>query len=309
MKIQLRHLLAYRAIMATGSITAATKIINLSQPAISRLLAMLEDELGFKLFYRRGRRLVPTVEGTSFFRRIEGTLSGIDDISSIADDIRLNKQGRLRICGIGPLVFGSYLPDAVARYLHSYPGTQMTLDMRRREDIDEWVASRQTDLGFTLLPVESQAVSSRPLVTVAVVAVIPAGHRLEKRDALTVADFDGETVILPKPGVRLRQLSDAAFLSHRGGMSVDIETSTALASVHLIAQGVGVGLSDPFSVSCVDRSRVSVLRWEPELPLTYCAIWPKDREPSAQALQFLEFVDEATHTFLREFPESRPSGK
>ena len=307
-RIQLRHLLAYRAIMASGSITAATKLVNLSQPAISRLLARLEDEIGFKLFYRRGRRLVPTVEGISFFRRIEGTLSGIDEIPSIAGDIRLNKQGRLRICGIGPLVFGSFLPSAIARYLDAFPGTKLTVDMRRREDIDEWVASRQTDLGFTLMPVESRAVSSRPIATVATVAALPSGHRLAGRSELTVSDFEGETIILPKQSVRLRQMLDAEFLSHRGGMAVDIETSTALASCQLISQGIGVGLCDPFSISAVRRERVSVARWRPELRLTYCAIWPKDREPSAQALQFLEVIDHASKTFLAEFPEARPAG-
>lgn len=305
-RIQLRHLLAYRAIMSTGSISAATNLVNLSQPAISRLLALLEEELGIRLFYRRGRRLVPTVEGVSFFRRIEGTLSGFDEISSIAEDIRLNKIGRLRICGIGPFVFSDFLPTAIARYRAAHPNTKMTVDMRRREDIDEWVASRQTDLGFTLQPIESQSVSWRTFIQVAAVAVIPRGHRLDGRDTLSVENVVDDTIILPKQSTRIRQIADAAFLSQQDHMEVDIETSTALASCHLVAQGVGIAISDPFSASGIRSDLVSVARWSPELKLSYCAIWPKDREPSEQSQDFLEMVDLQAENFLDENPQARP---
>lgn len=306
-KIQLRHLMAYRAVMSAGSITAATHRVNLSQPAISRLIAVMEAELGFKLFYRRGRRLVPTIEGTSFFRRIEGTLAGIDDIPAIADDVRLNKEGRLRVCGIGPLVFGQLLPDAVARYRKINPETQMTLEMRRREDIDEWVASRQADLGFTMQPIESKSVAFQDILTVSPVAVLPKGHRFADKKCIGLDDLRGETLIFPKQSVRLRQIVDTYLLRSPRPLGIDIETSTAIASCHLVAQGVGVAISDPFSASGLDRDLVSIVRWSPNIELTYCAIWPKDREPGDQAQMFLKSVVAASKAFLSDFPQACPA--
>lgn len=307
MRIQLRHLQAFRAIMLTGSITAATNVVNLSQPAISRLLAGLEEELGFKLFYRRGRRLVATVEGQSFFRRIEGTLSGIDDIPSIANDVKVNSYGRLRICGIGPLLFGAYLPPAIGRFQNRFPDAKVTVDMRRREDIDEWVASRQADIGFTMMPIESQSVAWQPLITVRAVAIFPKGHRFEGRAQVDASELCEEVTVLPKQNVRLRQYGDAAIFSGQGDMQVDIETSTAVTSCHLVANGAGVGISDPFSVSGLGRDKLSIARLEPELRLSYCAIWPKDREPSQQAQDFLAAVSDMNNVFFEAYPEARPS--
>ena len=292
--------------MTTGSITAATQVVNLSQPAISRLIAVMEAELGFKLFYRQGRRLIPSVEGRSFFLRIEGTLSGIDDIDSIANDIRYNKEGRLRLCAMGPLLFSRLLPNAIASYRSAYPETQLTVEMRRREDIDEWVASRQADLGFTLMPVESKSVSSEQIVTVAAVGIVPKDHRLADQKVLSLSDFENETLILPKQSIRLRQIVDAEILRGKRSVAVDIETSTALASCHLVAQGVGVGVSDPFSFSGVGREHIAVSRWEPAITLTYCAIWPKDREPTDQTRRFLDVVRSSAEIFLNEYPEARP---
>lgn len=293
--------------MTTGSITAATGIVNLSQPAVSRLLAVLEEELGFKLFYRRGRRLVPTIEGQSFFRRTEGTLSGIDDIPSIANDVRTNRYGRLRICGIGPLVFGSYLPRAVEHFRSSFPDAQITLDMRRREDIDEWVASRQADVGFTLLPVESRSVSWRRIITVRAVAIFPKRHRFDGRESVDAVELRDEVTVLPKQNVRLRQYSDAVLFGGQDGVHVDIETSTAVSSCHLVASNVGVGISDPFSVSGLGRERLAVARLEPELKLSYCAIWPTDREPSKQTQDFLTSVSIIKDSFFEDYPEARPT--
>lgn len=293
--------------MTTGTITAATGIVNLSQPAISRLLAVLEEELGFKLFYRRGRRLVPTVEGHSFFRRIEGTLSGIDDIPSIANDVRVNSYGRLSICGIGPLVFGDYLPKAVGRFQSKFPDAKITMEMRRREDIDEWVASRQADIGFTLSPIESQAVAWQQLITVRAVAIFPKGHRFDRRESIDAAELNDEVTVLPKQNVRLRQYADAALFGGQGSMRVDVETSTAVTSCHLVANNVGVGISDPFSVSGLERNKIAIARLEPELKLSYCAIWPKDREPSQQAQDFLDAVSSINEEFLDQYPEARPT--
>ncbi|MEM8541880.1 MAG: LysR family transcriptional regulator [Pseudomonadota bacterium] len=304
-RIQLRHLQAYRAIMTTGSITAATSSVNLSQPAISRLLSVLEKELDLKLFYRRGRRLVPTVEGQSFFRRIEGTLSGIDEIPSIANDVKINNYGRLRICGIGPLVFSNYLPNAVATFRERFPDAQITMDMRRREDIDEWVASRQADIGFTLMPIESRSVAWRKIITVSALAIFPKGHHLEARECVELAELGNEVTVLPKQNVRLRQYADAV-LGDKGGINVDIETSTAVTSCHLVASKVGVGISDPFSVLGVGKDRLSVARLMPEIKLSYCAIWPTDREPSRRVEDFLASVEASSKGFFEQCPQALP---
>ena len=90
MNIRLRQLRAYQAIMSFGTVSAAADSLHLTQSSVSRLLAGLEQELGFSLFYRRGRRLVPSVEGRNFYQRIEGALASIEGITTIANDVRLN---------------------------------------------------------------------------------------------------------------------------------------------------------------------------------------------------------------------------
>ena len=67
----LRQLEAFAAVISTGSVTGAAKVIGKSQPVVSRLIQELESDLGFDLFTRYGRRITPTENGVSFYREVE----------------------------------------------------------------------------------------------------------------------------------------------------------------------------------------------------------------------------------------------
>ncbi len=305
-RVRIRQLRVFRAVMNTGSVTMAARILNVTQPAASRLLASLEEDLGFKLFYRTGGRLVPSVEGRSFYRQIAGILAGIDDIETIANDIRLNKTSRLRLVAIGPVMFGRLLSDGMRRFCEEFPGTKFSVDWQERMDIDEWVASRQADLGFTLFPVERQSLETEPITTVAAVAILPKSHALANRDVLTPADFQDEPLILPKRSTRLRQMADAAFLESGKNFEIFSETASAIVSCRLVARGLGVGISDPFSVSGYGGDDLHVTRWRPELKMTYGAIWPKDRKPTKTMRRLIETLGEVAAEIKAEFPAAHP---
>jgi len=76
--MNLRQLEAFRATIRCGSITEAAKMMHISQPSVSRLIADLEQSAGFPLFLRVGRGLTPTVEGRHFYEGVEGMFVGID---------------------------------------------------------------------------------------------------------------------------------------------------------------------------------------------------------------------------------------
>lgn len=303
--IQIRHLRAYEAIMQLGTVSAAAELLNLTQPAVSRLLATLETELGFKLFYRRGRRLVPSIEGRELYKEIEGTLTGIHEISSIAEDIRLLKRGRLRIAAIGPLSFSKLLPSALTAFSKKNPQVRFSLEHRQRFEIDEWVASRQVDLGFTLFPVDHPSLNIEPIITVAAIAAVHKEHEKASKKFLTPDHFEGEQVILTKWNTRLRQMLDASLLGSKFRPSIKTETSSALTSCHLAAEIKGICISDPFSFTGVPGDSLRAVRWKPELRMVYGAIWPKDREPTNQALEFIQTMRASAKKIIRNIPEAK----
>ncbi len=294
--------------MTLGTVTAAAESLRITQPAVSRLLATLESELGFNLFYRRGGRLVPSVEGEAFYREIEGTLAGLADIYNIAEDIKILRKGRLRLVGIGPVIFNRWLPSALETFSEEFPETHYSLDLQQRHVIEEWVASRQADLGFTLFPVDNPALDYEPIATVAAVGILPKGHPKASQECFSPADFPGESVILLHKGARFRELLDGALMHSGAEFTTKVEVSSAIAACHLVVQGLGVAISDPFTLTGLPKDSLETIRWEPELLLTYGATWPKDRKPSAQARRFIELMKQSADEIVDEIPAARPRG-
>lgn len=87
--MNLRQVEAFRSIMLRGSMTATAQALRTSQPSISRLIAELEAAIGFKLFERQAGRLKPTDEGLSFYREVERSFLGLDNLNQAARDIRI----------------------------------------------------------------------------------------------------------------------------------------------------------------------------------------------------------------------------
>jgi len=94
---------AFRAVMLSGSMTAAAASLHTSQPNISRLIAQLERQSGFKLFERVGGRLQPTDEGAALFADVERAFIGLHSIEQAAQNIRQGGTGRLRIAVVPSL--------------------------------------------------------------------------------------------------------------------------------------------------------------------------------------------------------------
>ncbi|NKB76528.1 MAG: LysR family transcriptional regulator [Gammaproteobacteria bacterium] len=84
-----RQLAAFRATMRSGSITGAAKLLFISQPSVSRLIADLEVELGFNLFTRTGHGLVATLEARRFSQSVERMFIGLDKLKETAEAIRI----------------------------------------------------------------------------------------------------------------------------------------------------------------------------------------------------------------------------
>ena len=97
MNITFRQVDAFRTVVSTGSVTEAASVLGISQPAVSRLLTDMEKEVGFKLFSRVGRNLVPTAESRLLGEEVKRALSGLERIKDAARSIRSFKNAQLRV--------------------------------------------------------------------------------------------------------------------------------------------------------------------------------------------------------------------
>ncbi len=286
--MRLTSLHALRAVMETGTETEAAARLYRTQPQVSRLIAGLEEDLGFKLFIRQGRRLVPTAEGQAFYREAERILSGLDEISNIAEDIRTHREPRLRILA-QPFLAQALLPDALANFARLHPGVRYSLESRSRA-VGQWIAGQQFDLGVAALPIDRAAVRSQPFATASVVVVLPPGHRLARKRRLDAKDLVGEPFIALKPYTLLRFQIDSLFAQLGLSLNIRAETGLGLLTCQMAAMGLGITLADPLLAATFSPGRIEVRELRPPLSLTYGFLFPTKQKPSALTLRFAEVV-------------------
>ena len=134
--MDLRHLEVFHAIMQTGSVTGAARLLNVSQPAVSSVLKHCEARMKIKLFTRSGGRLQPTPEAVAIFPDIAAIYGRLDAVGRLVQDLAGGRLGTLSVAGSFPIANG-YLAKAVATFITERPGTRVTLQsMTKRSEVD-----------------------------------------------------------------------------------------------------------------------------------------------------------------------------
>jgi DNA-binding transcriptional LysR family regulator len=169
--MKLQRLRALRAIMKTGSVTRAADAMNLTQPAVSRLIGGLEEDVGFALFVREQGRLLPTSEGELFFQRVEHVLAGVDDLARIAQEIGSHRQGSLVLL-CTPQAGYTIFPEAIGRFAKRYPNIRVDLHIVQRSEVGHAARATPYDMGFTVVPFDNPNLSVRRTFTIPATAVV-----------------------------------------------------------------------------------------------------------------------------------------
>jgi len=292
-----KSLRAFRLIVERGSLSAAASALNLSQPAVSRLVAMLEGELKLILFNRTGRSLRMTKEGAAFYDATKHLLAGLDEIPSIAKDI-LAGDRQFRLITTQRIAKGLIAP-ALALMRRENPKVHCAVDVLSRIELDTLVGMRRFDLGIASLPVKHALVDieNEPLFRVRAEAVLPKDHPLAGREMVTAADLAGQDLVgLWQDQVWRQQMNDFMRSGGKTGQFV-VETRSSMMACQLAGEGVGIAFLDRLSAHGLDLSRVRLVPLEPARWMAFGAIHHRDQPLTANALKFVDCVRRTTADF------------
>lgn len=258
MNLDIRPLKVLDAVMATGSVTEAATQLHRTQPQVSRILKTLEEELGFELFQRLGRGLVPTRRGQIFHMHVRQLLDEAEALKRIAETVRRNGDGAVRIAA--PAYFNqSFLPRIVASILASYPDLSFELVPLTRGPNGRLESGREFDVAIAPLPSHRPDLTATPLANVRFVAWLPAGHALAEKAALEPADFLGHPFIGIDWEPPLRDALRPFLQPVEQDLRIKVTTATVETAFQLVAAGVGIAIADPLvGAAYFSRSKFAV---------------------------------------------------
>jgi DNA-binding transcriptional LysR family regulator len=289
MRPNARQIEAFRALMLTASTVRAAQAMNITQPAVSRLVKDLQSSLQLTLFERRGTRLVPTSEAIALYAEVERSYVGIERIAQAAKDLRERRSGVLRVAAM-PALCNGFLPRFAGAFLADRPQLDFALVGLLSHTVLDWVLSGQCDLGFASGPIEHAAVTSEKMPAVRYVAIVPEGHKLAKRRVMRPKDFAADPFIALGPTTPSRFRIDDLFSRHGVTRRIRVETPLSEIVCGLVASGLGISVCDPFTAAEYATRGVVARPFEPALEFQVAALYPSHRSVSPVAREFIAGV-------------------
>jgi DNA-binding transcriptional LysR family regulator len=243
--MNLRQLEVFHAVMRTGTVTGAARLLGVTQPSVSTVLKHCESQLDIRLFTRVGGRLHPTPEAEAIFPDIASVFARLDAVSRQLQDIKGGRLGTLSVAGAFPIANG-YLAQAVASFLAGRPRVRVALQSLTSPQVVDRVVSREVELGVAFEPVVNPEVETEVLVRAGVSCVMREDHPLAAQEEIEVAELEPHAIITYLPQALLRRyvdqaLSDAGVVPH-----VTAQVSLSLTGIALAYHRAGVALVEAF---------------------------------------------------------------
>lgn len=280
-----RQLEAFRALMETGTVTAASQMLSISQPSLSTHIANLEHELQLSLFHRRGGRLIPTAESHLLLAEVDHLVKGMARLSRLATDIRSLQSGRVTIAAY-PAV-AAMLPVFAVEFAERHDRAILDLQVHDSLRNAELAAARQVDAGLTAMPVGDPAVICELLNRVSSVCVVPKGHKLATAKIVTPQDLRGEPFIALGREDGSRQAVERVLGQYGIDLNVRFETTRSETACGLVEAGGGIAIIDPFCANAW-ADRIVIRPFEAEVPNDVYVVRSRQEEPSLLLQAFLD---------------------
>lgn len=282
--MDLHDLAAVRAIVETGTFSAAARGLRVAQPALSRRIARLERELGGRLFDRLPRHAAPTALGEAVTAAAARILAGIDRAREDAIAIARGAAGHIRMSSLAGGI--PALARGIAAFQERHP--DVVLELRALDAAEAVVAIHDREVDLATLPGSAlePGMRSRKIARWRVILAVRPDHPFAGRPSVTVTQLAREPLLMLAPEFMVtRHVVDLAV---RTGLrlQVRLRDATPEAVVSLARRGWGVGVL-PDSVRLPpDLATVPLARAGTSADFDYVVAWLQDRTlpPAAPAL-------------------------
>jgi len=199
--MELRHLRYFVAVGEEQHYGRAAQRLRVAQPALSRQIQDLEDEVGFKLFERLPRGVKLSAAGKLFLADARRILQQVSETAARAARVARGQSGTLRIGFTENASWHGVVPDSLRKFRQRQPDAELQLRPAGSVDQVDDIRSGRVDAGFVFnLPTNDEELDQLPVAMQNVELAVPKGHPLSKRKRL-----------------RLRDLVDAPFVWFQGG--------------------------------------------------------------------------------------------
>ncbi|PID44478.1 MAG: LysR family transcriptional regulator [Proteobacteria bacterium] len=289
----LKELRAFCITRQEGSMSKASEVLYASQPTISLQIKTLEQELGVKLFERRGPRLKLTTEGEILYDLVSPLVQGIDHIKeSFAAHYGDLTTGELTIAAEESTILYT-LPGPIRKFIELHPGIRLKLANVTGHDGREMLLADEVDFAVSSMLDVPDNLDYAPFVSYPSVLIMPKGHPLSKLDKVTLADIGQYGMILPPSQFSSWRLVKMVFALNGASYHIVLEAGGWEVVKRYVGIGLGISIVTNICITEEDQERFDIVNLDDYFPARkYGVVSRSGKALSAPAQRFIEILND-----------------
>lgn len=294
--MDIHQLETFLAVVEEGSFSGAAKALGRTQPAVSQVIARLEEELGQRLFERPARRGGMTDAGKALVDYAQRLITVREQARVALEDVRALRAGRLSIAANELTCL--YLLPVLDQFRRLYPGVSVTVQRSLASRVPASVSGYAVDLGVTTYQPVEPGLRTVVVYRDSLVFVVPPTHPLARREEVRITMLGAESFVAHHVTSPYRDRVLEAFRTHRVTLHMPVEMPTIDAIKRFVALGHGVALLPGISVED-ELARGTLVRVHvPELALErpLRLVLRREGEPSHALQAFLAVAEHHAST-------------
>lgn len=296
--MRLRHIEIFYHVYREGSISAAARCLNVSQPSVSKTLKHAEDQLGFALFERIGGRLQPTARAHELFAETGDIYDRINAFNRTAQNLRNRSGGNLRLGVLASLGF-AIVPRFIARMQTDNPDLRFDVSTLHTEDMQNALMERRFDLCLGFGDQPNARITQHHIGDVELLLLSLPGNLANSDEAFDLRQLAGEDFVgLEDSGPVAAQVR-SHFQAIDTEPNIVVTAQTHYVAASLVRLGVGKAIVDRFTSQSIAGHGLAATRCKGLSSLPFAVMHLQDPSPSPLLTQSIA-------TLKRLFEETRP---
>lgn len=287
--MELRQLRLFIEVAKHKSITKAAENMHISQPALSKSLMALEDELGMTLIIRTNKTSDLTDAGKVVLEYALRMTVLVDEMKTTLIDMTNLSRGQINI-GLPPFIGSLFFPRVMAKFHHAFPNIELNITEYGGARVVKSVEEGEFELGVAVLPIDEQQFSVYPIVEEEMRLVVYKDHHLSDREQVELKELREEEFIFYHEEFALNQIMRNHFIAAGFEPKILFKSSQWDLMTEMVAANLGITILPQSICNRAFNSDLKVIKLQDDIMWRLAVITKKDRYISNAGRTFIDFI-------------------
>ncbi|WP_040208820.1 LysR family transcriptional regulator [Neobacillus jeddahensis] len=287
--MEIRQLNLFMEVAKNKSITKAAENLHLSQPALSKSIKALEEELGMTLIIRTNKTSDVTDAGKVVLEFAQKINVLVDEMKTTLNDMTNLTRGQINI-GLPPFIGSLFFPRVIAKFHHAFPNIELNITEYGGARVVKSVEEGEFELGVAVLPIDDQLFNIYPIVEEKMKLLVFKDHPLSMRASVDLEELKNEEFIFYHEEFALNQIMWNHFSKAGFVPKILFKSSQWDLMTEMVAANLGITILPQSICNRVSNHDLKVIDLEQEILWRLAVLTKKDRYISNAGRTFIDFI-------------------